>query len=122
MIALTKAEEQIMQVLWELEEAFIKEIIEKLPKPKPAYNTVSTIVRILEKKEIVGYKAFGKTHQYYPLISKEAFTKQQTSGLLQNYFDGSIHKIVSHFSKHKMIDVKELDATITLLNNLKNKK
>jgi BlaI family transcriptional regulator, penicillinase repressor len=122
MIVLTKAEEQIMQVLWELKEAFIKDIIEKLPKPKPAYNTVSTIVRILEKKKIVGYKAFGKTHQYYPLISKEAYTKQQTSGLLQNYFDGSIHKIVSHFSKHQMIDVKELDATIELLNNLKKKK
>jgi BlaI family penicillinase repressor len=122
MIVLTKAEEQIMQVLWKLEKAFIKDIIQELPKPKPAYNTVSTIVRILEKKEIVGYDAFGKTHQYFPLISKDAYTTQQTQGLLKNYFEGSIHKIVSHFSQHKMIDLKELDATIALLNNLKKKK
>jgi BlaI family penicillinase repressor len=85
MIVLTKAEEQIMQVLWKLEKAFIKDIIQELPKPKPAYNTVSTIVRILEKKEIVGYDAFGKTHQYFPLISKDAYTTQQTQGLLKNY-------------------------------------
>lgn len=122
MIALTKAEEQIMQVLWKLEKGFINDIIEKLPNPKPAYNTVSTIVRILEKKEIVGYTAFGKTHQYFPLVSKKEFTKQQASGLLKNYFDGSLHQIVSHFSEHKKIDLKELDETIKLLKQLKNKK
>lgn len=122
MISLTKAEEQIMQILWKLEQAFIKDIIEELPEPKPAYNTVSTIVRILEKKEAVGYEAFGKTHRYYPLITKEAYSRQQAGGLLKNYFDGSLHKIVSHFSEHKMIDLKELDATIRLLNDLKKKK
>lgn len=122
MISLTKAEEQIMQILWKLEKGFIKDIIEELPEPKPAYNTVSTIVRILEKKEAVGYEAFGKTHRYYPLISREAYSQQQARGLLKNYFDGSLHKIISHFSEHKMIDVNELDATIQLLNNLKKKK
>ena len=71
MLELTKAEEQIMRVLWDLEKGFVKDIIEKLPDPKPAYNTVSTIVRILEKKEFVSYKAYGKTHEYYPLVSKE---------------------------------------------------
>jgi BlaI family penicillinase repressor len=121
MISLTKAEEQIMQILWKLEKAFIKDIIEELPDPKPAYNTVSTIVRILEKKEIVGYEAFGKTHRYHPLISREAYSTQQASGLLRNYFDGSLHKIISHFSENKMIDVKELDETIKLLNNLKKR-
>jgi BlaI family penicillinase repressor len=122
MISLTKAEEQIMQILWKLDKAFIKDIIEGLPKPKPAYNTVSTIVRILEKKEVVGYEAFGKTHRYYPLITKETYSAQQASGLLRNYFDGSLHKIMSHFSENKEIDVQDLDATIQLLNNLKKKK
>lgn len=111
-----------MQVLWKLEKAFIKDIIEALPEPKPAYNTVSTIVRILEKKEIVGYTAFGKTHQYHPRVSKKDYSKQQASGLLKNYFDGSLHQMVSHFSQHKKIDVKELDETIKLLQTLKNKK
>ncbi|MFI5222589.1 MAG: BlaI/MecI/CopY family transcriptional regulator [Bacteroidia bacterium] len=122
MIYLTRAEEQIMKVLWKLENAFIKDIVDRLPKPKPAYNTVSTVVRILEKKKIVSYEAFGKTHRYFPLISKEQYTKQQSSGLLKNYFDGSVHKIVSHFSANKLIDLKELDATIKLLNSLKKKK
>jgi BlaI family transcriptional regulator, penicillinase repressor len=122
MISLTKAEEQIMQVLWKLERAFIKEIIQELPDPKPAYNTVSTIVRILEKKEIVGYEAFGKTHRYYPLLSKEAYSKKQVTGLFKNYFDSSLHKMVSHFAGSKSIDIKELDATIELLKSLKEKK
>jgi BlaI family penicillinase repressor len=121
MISLTKAEEQIMQVLWTLEKAFIKDIIDELPNPKPAYNTVSTIVRILEKKDVVGYTAFGKTHQYYPLVSKKEYSKQQASGLLKNYFEGSIHQLVSHFSQHKKIDITELDETIKLLQTLKNK-
>ena len=83
---LTKAEEQIMQVLWDLEEANVKEIIEKLPKPKPAYNTVSTIIRILEKKDVVGYKAYGKTHQYFPLIEKKDYTKKYMNNFIRNYF------------------------------------
>ena len=72
---LTKAEEQVMQILWQLEKAFVKEIIEQMPDPKPAYNTVSTIVRILEKKGFVSYEAFGKTHRYYPLMSKREYTR-----------------------------------------------
>lgn len=121
MISLTKAEEQIMQVLWTLERAFIKEVIDELPEPKPAYNTVSTIVRILEKKGVVGYTAFGKTHQYYPLVSKKEYSKYQVSGLVKNYFEGSLHQLVSHFSQHKKIDITELDETIKLLQTLKNK-
>lgn len=121
MITLTKAEEQIMQVLWKLNKAFIKELIDELPAPKPAYNTVSTIVRILERKGAVGYTAFGKTHQYHPLITKEAYRKQQASGLFKNYFDGSLKDIVSHFSSHSKIDLEELDETIRLLQNLKKK-
>jgi len=72
---LTKAEEQIMQILWKLEKGFVHDILDKFPHPKPAYNTISTIVRILEKKKFVSYIAFGKTHQYYPLISKKEYTR-----------------------------------------------
>jgi BlaI family transcriptional regulator, penicillinase repressor len=122
MIVLTKAEEQIMQVLWKLEAGFVKDILAAMPKPKPAYNTVSTIVRILEKKKIVGYEALGNAHRYYPLISKEQYSKEQVTGLFKNYFDHSLHKMLSHFSDQKMIDVKELDATIALLNKLKKNK
>ena len=86
---LTKAEEQIMQIIWGLDKCFVKEIIPYLPDPKPAYNTVSTIVRILEKKEFLAYNAFGKTHQYYPIISKEDYAKLKTDNLLGNYFGGS---------------------------------
>jgi BlaI family penicillinase repressor len=72
---LTKAEEQVMQILWEIKKGFVKDILAKMPNPKPAYNTVSTIVRILEKKEFVGYTAYGKTHEYYPLVEKKRVSK-----------------------------------------------
>ena len=83
---LTRAEEQIMHILWEINQGFIKDILEKTDEPKPAYNTVSTIVRILEKKGFIGYKAYGKTHQYYPLISKETYRKELMGNVVKNYF------------------------------------
>ncbi|MCB9334860.1 MAG: BlaI/MecI/CopY family transcriptional regulator [Flavobacteriales bacterium] len=114
---LTKAEEQIMQVIWNLEKCFVKEIIPHLPEPQPAYNTVSTIVRILEKKEFVGYEAFGKTHQYFPIVSKEDYATYKTDSLLGNYFGNSVEKMMSFFVKEKKLDINELDE---LLKNLKN--
>ncbi len=112
MIELTKAEEQIMQILWKLEKGFVKDIIEQIPKPKPAYNTVSTIVRILEKKQFVGYKAYGKTHQYFPIIKKEDYTKAYMSNFMQNYFKGSFKEMVSFFAKEDKITVAELDEIL----------
>ena len=106
---LTRAEEQIMHVLWELEEAFVKDVIERLPDPKPAYTTVSTIIRILEKKGFVGHKAYGKTHQYYPLISKKQYTSQLFKGMLSGYFGNSIRQMVSFFSREKDLSVSELE-------------
>ncbi|MGE0561090.1 MAG: BlaI/MecI/CopY family transcriptional regulator [Flavobacteriales bacterium] len=114
---LTKAEEQIMQIVWQLGNCFVKEIVEELPEPKPAYNTVSTIVRILEKKEFIGYNAFGKTHQYYALISKDEYANHKTNNLLGNYFGGSVEKMMSFFVKENKIDLNELDD---LLKHLKN--
>ncbi|MBT1712515.1 BlaI/MecI/CopY family transcriptional regulator, partial [Fulvivirgaceae bacterium PWU5] len=92
---LTKAEDQIMQILWTLQKAFVKHIVEAMPEPKPAYNTVSTIVRILETKGFVDHTAYGKTHQYYPLITKEKYTKFYLNNLLKGYFDGSFQNLVS---------------------------
>ncbi len=112
---LTKAEEQVMHILWNLERAFVKDLMEQLPEPKPAYNTVSTIVRILEKKEFVGYQAFGKTHQYFPLISKEAYTKYTAGRLVDNYFDGSFKNLVSFFVRDNDMTVKEMDQLMQII-------
>lgn len=107
---LTKAEEQIMQILWKVEKGFVKDIIEYLPQPKPAYNTVSTIVRILEKKGFVSHKAYGNTYQYYPLISKEEYTKAYLKNIMKNYFSNSFEEMVSFFARDKEMNVEELEA------------
>lgn len=109
---LTRAEEGIMQELWKLEKAFVKEILEELPEPKPAYNTVSTIVRILEEKEYVGHEAFGKAHRYYPLVDKEEYAKMTTNKLLGSYFGGSVKELLSFFVQDKQINLKELDQIL----------
>lgn len=106
---LTKAEEQIMHVLWELGNAFVKDIIQHLPDPKPAYNTVSTIVRILEKKGFVDHKAYGKTHEYYPLVTKDAYTKLFMRNFVRKYFSDSYPEMVSFFAKDRKLSVSELE-------------
>lgn len=119
---LTKAEDQIMQILWRLEKGFVKDIVDELPDPKPAYNTVSTIIRILEKKGFVGYKAFGKTHEYYPLISKEKYTKFYLNNLVKGYFDGSFQSLVSFFATESKMNVMEIDQLVKKLQELKKDK
>jgi len=109
---LTKAEEQVMQVLWEIQKGFVKDILDKLPEPKPAYNTVSTIVRILEKKGFVSYQAYGKTHEYFPLILKENYTRTFLKNFVGNYFGGSYRQLVSFFAKEENMDLKELDQLL----------
>jgi predicted transcriptional regulator len=109
---LTKAEEQIMQELWSLEKAFVKEIVDKLPEPKPAYNTVSTIIRILEKKGFVDHYAYGKTHQYFPLISKTDYTKSYFKNFLSGYFSNSFQEMVSFFAKEDKMTLSELEEII----------
>jgi len=109
---LTKAEEQIMQELWLLEKAFVKEIVDKLPEPKPAYNTVSTIIRILEKKGFVDHYAYGKTHQYFPLISKTEYTKSYFKNFLSGYFSNSFQEMVSFFAKEDKMSLSELEEII----------
>jgi BlaI family transcriptional regulator, penicillinase repressor len=118
---LTKAEEQVMQVMWKIKKGFINDLLEHFPKPKPAYNTVSTIVRILEKKGFIAHKAFGKTHEYYALIPKEKYKKTLMGGLLKNYFDNSLTQMVSFFAKDKSLTVNEIDEIINLIESEKQK-
>lgn len=106
---LTKAEEQIMQVLWDLEKGFVKDIIEQLPEPKPAYNTVSTIVRILEQKGFVKHNAYGKTHEYYPAVDKDKYSKFYFNNFLSGYFNGSFERLVSFFAKENDLDVNDVE-------------
>lgn len=116
---LTKAEEQIMQVLWDLELASVKEIIAELPKPKPAYNTVSTIVRILESKDFVAHKPEGRGYVYYPKVDKETYSNQSLHKLVNGYFNGSFKSLVSFFVKENDVDMKELESILNDIN--KNK-
>ncbi|WP_293300498.1 BlaI/MecI/CopY family transcriptional regulator [Pedobacter sp. UBA4863] len=118
---LTRAEEQIMQVLWQLESAFVKEVIDCLPEPKPAYNTVSTIIRILEVKSFIGHEAFGKSHKYHPLISKEAYKRHATEKLLGNYFENSVESMFSFFVKEEKLDLSDVDEILKMINKFKNK-
>lgn len=113
---LTRAEEEIMQLLWHLEKANVAQIIEKMPLPKPAYNTVSTIVRILENKGFVNYKKVGRGHIYFPLVQKEAYTKNSMNKLMNNYFNGSVKSMLSFFVKKNEMSVKELEAILKEMN------
>ena len=122
MSELTKAEEKIMQVLWNIEKGFVKDIIEHFPDPKPPYNTVSTIVRIMDQKGIVGHKSYGNSYQYYPLISKEEYTKKYLNNFLKDYFGNSIRKLVHFFSKHQDLDIDEVDKVIKMLEEIKEQK
>lgn len=114
---LTKAEEQIMQILWKLKKGFVNNIIDEFPEPKPAYNTVSTIIRILETKGFVDHKAYGKTHEYYPLITKEEYTKGFLNGFISSYFSNSYKNLVSFFSKSERLSTKEIEEIIEILQN-----
>ena len=117
---LTKAEEQIMQVLWQKGPCFVKEIIHELPDPKPAYSTTSTIVRILQDKGFVNHKAFGPTHQYYSLVTKEEYSHFTMKKMLNNYFDGSMKKMVSFFSKKEKMDIKEVEEILEVLKKIQD--
>lgn len=113
---LTKAEEQVMQILWKQEKAFVKEIVEEFDEPKPAYNTVSTIIRILEKKKFVSYQSFGKTHQYYPLVLKSDYKKKSLKKMIDAYFNQSYKNLVSFFSKEEDLSIEDMEAIKRLMD------
>lgn len=118
---LTRAEEQLMQILWQLKKGYVKDVIDELPEPKPAYNTVSTIIRILETKGFIDHTAHGKSHEYFPIISKEQYQNFATEKLLNGYFDNSVQHMFSYFVKKEKIDLKEADEIMKLIEKLKNK-
>ncbi len=118
MKTLTKAEEQIMQVLWKLGSAFLREIIEELPTPKPHSNTVATIIKILVDKEFVGVTVFGRMHQYTALVTKDAYSKSTMKNLVKGYFEGSFSNAVSFMVKENSLSVDDLEL---LLKQLKKK-
>ena len=122
---LTTAEEQVMQILWKIRKGFVKDIIAEMPEPKPAYNTVSTILRILEdpeKRGFVSHETFGKSHRYYPLIDKETYSNQYLKNFISDYFNGSFKNMVSFFAKKNDVDIKEFEEMMNKLNDSDEKK
>ena len=119
---LTKAEEQVMLILWDMKEALEKEVIEKMDPPKPAYNTVSTVIRVLEGKGFVNHKAVGNTHIYFPVITEEQYKHFAFDKVMNNYFENSYQSLVSFLVKEKNMDMDELNELIQLAEKLKNKK
>lgn len=112
---LTKAEEQIMQYLWKLEKAFLKDIIEEFPQPRPAYTTISTVVRVLVKKGFIGYETFGKVNQYYPLVSKKAYTRDFMKGMIKSFFNDSVGGFTSFFAKEQDLTLSQLEEMKALI-------
>jgi BlaI family penicillinase repressor len=114
---LTRAEEQVMQVLWKIKKGFVKEILEYFDEPKPAYNTVSTIVRILQDKGFVNHKAYGRTHEYFPVVSKNEYSKIHLSTFVNDYFSNSFEKMVSFFARENSISVKEMEEIMKIMED-----
>jgi BlaI family transcriptional regulator, penicillinase repressor len=115
MKVLTKAEEQIMQVIWNLDKAFLRDIIEEIPEPKPHQNTIATILKILVEKEFVGVNVFGRMHQYYPLVSKEVYSESTMKNLVKGYFEGSFSNAVSFMVKENNLSVEDLELLLSQL-------
>lgn len=112
---LTKAEEQVMHVLWDVGEGFVKELLARFPEPRPAYNTVSTIVRILEEKGFIDHKAYGRTHLYFPTVTREEYSKERLDGFVRDYFENSFSELVSFFADEKQLSLKEMEEIMALM-------
>ena len=117
---LTKAEEQVMQVLWQIKQGFAADIIANFPEPKPAYNTMLTVVRILEKKGFVSHETFGKSNRYYPLVSKEQYSESFMQHFVRNYFDNSFKSMVSFFTNNKDLSMEDLDEIRRMIDAVPN--
>lgn len=116
---LTNKEEEIMHILWKLEKAFVKDVLKEITNEKPHYNTLSTIIRNLEEKGYVSYNAYGKTHQYFPIISKETYKKKFMNTAIDNYFNSSYKNVVSFFAKEEKISIAELKEIISIIEQKK---
>ncbi len=114
---LTKAELEIMQIIWAKGRVLVHDILEDMDEPKPAYNTVSTIVRILEKKGFVSHKAYGKTYEYFAVVEKEEYTRTYMNNVLKNFFDGSFGSMVNFFVADKSISAEDMDEIMKMIND-----
>ena len=114
---LTRAEEQVMQALWKIKKGFVKEVLEHFDEPRPAYNTVSTIVRILQDKGFVDHKAYGRTHEYFPVVSKEEYSRMHLKAFVKDYFSNSFEKMVSFFAKEKGLSLKEMEEIMKIMES-----
>ncbi len=117
---LTKAEEQVMEVLWKLEKAFLREIVDSMPLPRPHQNTVATILKILAEKEYAAAEVLGRQHRYYPLVSKQEYSGKTMRQLAKNYFEGSFSNVVSYLVKENNISVEELEALLKQIKKQQN--
>jgi predicted transcriptional regulator len=115
MKTLTKAEEEIMHLIWKLDKAFLRDILGEMPSPKPHQNTVATMVKILVEKKFVGVEVFGRTHRYFPLVSKDVYSRGRVRSLVKKYFEGSFSNIVSSMVKENNLSVEELELLIRQL-------
>jgi BlaI family penicillinase repressor len=111
---LTKAEEQVMQILWNMKEGIVRDMVEQFKEPRPAYNTVSTVLRVLEKKGFVDHKAYGTTYVYFPLVTKKDYSKFQFTNLIKNYFNGSFPKMAAFFAKENNLSIRELEEIMDM--------
>ena len=120
---LTKAEEQVMHYIWELEKSFLKDIVEAFPEPRPAYTTISTVIRVLVKKGYVDYNTYGKVHEYYPLVSRKQYFRKHVKSIINNHFDGSVVSFASFFTGDETVDLGELEEIKQLIDQkIKNMK
>ena len=119
---LTRAEEQVMRYLWRIRSGFLKQIIEQYPEPKPAYTTVSTVIRVLVKKGFISYRTYGKTHEYYPFVSRDRYFKEHFKTLIKNYFSNSPHRFVSFFTEKANLDLTELEEMKNIIEEQIRKK
>lgn len=118
-LELTRGEEEVMQILWGIGSGVVNDIIARMEEPKPKYTTVATFIKILENKGFVRHEAVGKSHRYFPLVSKEDYAGNKMRSMLSNYFDGSLSQMVSFFSQKENISVKEMDEILEIVEKIK---
>lgn len=119
---LTKAEEQVMQYIWKLEKAFLKDIVEQFPEPRPAYTTISTVIRVLVKKGFLKYNTYSKVHEYYPVVTKKEYFQKHIKGVVKSFFNGSVTGFASFFTENEDISLTELEKIKQLVDKKINEK
>ncbi|AEL25283.1 BlaI/MecI/CopY family transcriptional regulator [Cyclobacterium marinum] len=122
MEALTNNEEQVMRIIWKLEKALVRAVLNEFPEPRPPYTTLASIIRQLENKGYLDHKTYGNTHEYFPVISKKAYQHRSFNQLVKNYFDGSAKKVLSFMVKEEKLTEKDIQELEKIVENFKNKK